>query len=310
VTPKDEISYLIQRGKALRAQADQALSTGVHTDYASIVGNLSVKAAVPQGYKGIARKIEKTLQKSVGANIKVRLREAGGIFLSECESKVRQMSINAKNLTISGNSPMLLRKFNRVRKIKSPLSFFDSLIIVLGEIKSLDLIRNEDIPRELSHRKEIAEREKREKVKLQGLSRGITRIARTVDLFNRLSISEQLRTYPSVQESILGALDRLQTDDPDAKRHCITSCRAAIERLCMEIGKNKGWKSALNNIFPSETDRKQVKGVWNYLSGKGAHGGHSPTNKEAEYCLQLTIATLDFIITKGDEDEDKNKAVS
>lgn len=61
----------------------------------------------------------------------------------------------------------------------------------------------------------------------------------------------------------------------------------------------KDWKNSLNNIFSSDTDRKQVKGVWNYLSGKGAHGEHNPTKKEAEYCLQSTIATLNFIINRG-----------
>jgi len=286
--PKDEVSHLIQRGKILRSRTNQAFSTGFHTDDVSIVRDLLVKAFVPHGYKQTVNKIGKAEQKLAKENVKAKWREVGDNFLSECESKIRQMSINTKNLTTSGNSDKLLRKFNRVRGIKGAIPFFDRLIVVLDEIKSFDLIWNNDIPSELMRRKEIAEREKREKLKLRGISRDITRVARTIYLFDRHSISKQLRTYPSVQKSILGALDSLQDDGPDAERHCITSCRAAIESLCMNIGKNKDWKSALNNIFPSDTDRRQIKGVWNYLSGKGAHGGHNPTKKEAEYCLQLT----------------------
>jgi len=300
LTPKDEIASLIQQGKSLRAQANQALSTGIHTNGASIVGDVLVKTLVPHGYKRIARKIGKAGQKTAKENIKAQWREVGDSFLSECEAKISQMSVNTKNLTISGNSHGLIRKFNRVRRIKDPILFFDNLMAVLEEIKRLDLIWNRDISKELTRRKELVEREKQERAKLRGTSGKITRIARTIDLFNRLSIAEQLRKYPSVQNSILGALDRLQTNDPDAERHCITSCRAAIESLCIEIGKNRDWKKALNSIFPSETDRRQVKGVWNYLSGKGAHGGHKPTKKEAEYCLQITIATLEFIIDGGD----------
>ncbi len=299
LTTKDEISYLINKGGTLHTQANQALATGVHSNEASIIGDILVKEFIPHGYKRIVRKVGTIGQKTARANIKTQWHGIGKRFLSECESKVKLMSLNTKNLTISGNSHLLVQKFNRVRKIRNPISFFDMTLAVLQELQYLDLSWNKDIAQELNNRKEIAVVEQKERAGLRSINRVITRIARTVDSFNKLSISDQLKHYPPVQKSILGALDRLQTNAPDAERHCITSCRAAIESLCIGVGKEKDWKNSLNNIFSSDTDRKQVKGVWNYLSGKGVHGGHNPTKKEAEYCLQSTIATLNFIINRG-----------
>jgi hypothetical protein len=209
------------------------------------------------------------------------------------------MSINTKNLTKKGNSPKLVQKFNRVRRVKNPLAALAVINAILEELQNLELLWNTDIPNELAHRKEIAEMEKRETVSLRKVSPYITKNAGIVDLFDRLTISDQLEQYPSVKGSILGALDRLQADAPDNARHCIISCRAAIESFCIQSGNDSGWKNALNNVLSSDTDQRQVVGVWNYLSGKGAHGVHIPTKEEAEYCLQLTIATITFIINES-----------
>ena len=296
---KNEIARLINQGRNLRTQASQRISPWIHSKEAQFLGNFFLKTTVEHGDKGLLRKAGGVIQKTDKENIQNEWRNRGNAFLSECISVVGQMSINAKNLTISGNSRKLIQKFNRVRKIKNPVKFFDAVLVVLEEIQNLDLIWNRNIPQELTQRKEIMEKEKQEKVNLRERSKDITKIARTVDLFDRLSISNQLKNYPHIKTSILGALDRVQANDPDSERHCINSCRVAIESLCMEMGKNRDWKTALKNIFPSETDFRQVKNVWNYLSNKGAHGFHNPTKKEAEYCLQSTIATLNFIINKG-----------
>lgn len=298
MTPKDDIRQLIQRGKQLREQAKKATRGGLHSKGAPIVGDVLISKYVPHGYKSTARKVVKHGHKSSRESAKDQWRQTGAQFLSECESQVGQMSINAKNLTISGNSSRLVRKFNRARKIKGPLPFFDSVISVFEEIQTQDLIWNRDIPQELKQRKEILKQRKREKAQFRAQSKDIAKITKTVDLFDIKSISKDLKQYPSVQKSILGALYSLQRNDPDVERQCIISCRASIESLCIQIGGNKDWKTGLKIIYPSETDQKQVISIWNFLSGRGAHGGHEPTKKEAEYGLQITIATLKFIIKK------------
>lgn len=297
-TPKDEIYRLVRRGKHLRNQANHAISLGIHGDEATIVGDFIVKAFVPRGHKKVARQLGKTIQKREKERIKPHWRKIGDQFLSECCSVISQMSIFSNKMSVSGNSCRLLQRFNRVRKIRGAVTFFDNTISVLEEIMNLDIIWNGDIGQRL---KTFREKERKDMAMFRELrkkSGDITRMAKTVDLFNRLSIAGQLKDFPHIRDSVLGAIDRIQTDDPDSNRHCITSCRVAIESLCIMIGKNNDWKTALNNIFTSEADRKQVKAVWNYLSGKGAHGGHTPTKKEAEYSLQVTIATLQFILTK------------
>jgi len=260
------------------------------------VGDLLVKAFVPYGAKGLARGWGRTIRKSSKSNVSVQWRQKGELFLPRCESVVKNISINARNLPPRGNSDKLVKKFNRARRLKNPVSFFDTLINILNEIQSQDLIWNKDIPQELAHRKEIVRQEQIERANLQSESKEITRLAKSVNLLDKLSISQNLKQFPDVQRSILGALDRLQTNDPDAERHCITSCRVAIESLCMKLGSCGDWKAGLCKIYPSETDQRQVKEVWNYLSGKGAHGGHIPTKDEAEYALKITIATIEQII--------------
>jgi hypothetical protein len=66
----------------------------------------------------------------------------------------------------------------------------------------------------------------------------------------------------------------------------------------MDCGGTRDWKQGLNNICPSKTDRKQIKQVIHYLSGKGAHAGHEPNKSEAEYCLKITIASLELMLDK------------
>ena len=296
MTPKDTVSPLVHEATQLRNQAKQALLTGIHADGAPIVGDLFVKAVVPYGAKGLARVVGRTIRKSSKSNVSVQWRQKGELFLPRCESVVKNISINARNLPPRGNSDKLVKKFNRARRLKNPVSFFDTLINILNEIQSQDLIWNKDIPQELAHRKEIVRQEQIERANLQSESKDITRLAKSVNLLDKLSISQNLKQFPDVQRSILGALDRLQTNDPDAERHCITSCRVAIESLCMKLGSCGDWKAGLCKIYPSETDQRQVKEVWNYLSGKGAHGGHIPTKDEAEYALKITIATIEQII--------------
>jgi hypothetical protein len=69
----------------------------------------------------------------------------------------------------------------------------------------------------------------------------------------------------------------------------------AVEQFCIDAGKSGNWKEGLRNILESETDRRHVIGEWNYLSGKGAHGGHDPTEMEAKHCLRITVSCLEFM---------------
>ena len=299
MTPKYTISQLIQEAVQYRYQAEQALSIGIHTDQAPILGELLVQAFVPHGAKGLTRKIGRSIRKTSKYNVNSYWRLFGDQILGKCESSVKDMSIKVRTLSDGGNSSNLSKKFNRVRRIKNAVSFFNTLILVLQEIQNQDLIWNRDIPIELALRKAIMEQEKKEKAILRASSPMLVRSAQTIEIYNRLSVAEKLKNYPNVQESVLGALDRLHKGGPDTLRQCIVSCRAAIEALCIQIGKNEDWKKALNSIFPSETDRKSIKSIWNYLSGKGAHGGNIPVKEDAEYALKITIATLEQIINKS-----------
>lgn len=268
----------------------------MHSDIASAAGSLFVSAYVPHGMKKVARNLGKSGQRQSKQATNAKWRQTGEQLLTECLSVVGQMSENKKSLRISGNSTKLCLRFNRTHKVKDAVKFVDSLVVVLTEIQGLDLIWNRDIGQELSRRKEEERNERLEKAKLRESSASLMRKARVVNLFDKLAIAKELEKYPAIKTSIIAALDRLETDDPDAPRHCITSCRVAIENMCIAAGGARDWKRALASIFPSETEQKSVKGVHHYLSGKGAHGGHVPTRKEAEEGLQLTIATLEAII--------------
>ncbi|MGA8778367.1 hypothetical protein [Methanoregula sp.] len=299
MTPKDTISQLIQEAVQYKYQAEQALSNGINNDQAPIFGELLVQTVVPYGAKGLTRKIGRSILNTSKNNVNSSLRHVGDQLLGKCESSVKDMSIKIRTLSYGGNSSNLLKKFNRVRRLKSAVSFYNTLILVLQELQNQDLIWNRDIPLELALRKTIMEHEKKEKSLLRISSPKLVRSAQSVEIYNRLSVAEKLKNYPNVQESVLGAIDRLHNGGPDALRHCVISCRAAIEALCIQVGKNEDWKNALNSIFPSDTDRKSIKSVWIYLSNKGAHGGSIPAKDDAEYALKITIVTLEQIINKS-----------
>ena len=299
LAPNDTISQLVREALQLRERANQDLTTGIHAEGAPLVGNLLVDSFFSHGSKGMARKLGKTVRKTSKANLNAQWLQVGNEFVQKCESCISSMSIKTRNLQPSGNSSKLLIKLNKVHCFKGAVPFFNAIVGVLQEIQRNDLIWNSDIPHLLSLQNAIAKQAQLEKSKLRRDSKDIAKLAKTINPFDKLAISQTLRKYPTVEQSILGAFDRIQSSNPDSERHCIASCRTAIESLCIALGNSSDWKLALNNLFSSDTDRKQIKGVWNYLSNKGAHGGRTPTKDEAQHSLKITIASLEYIINRS-----------
>lgn len=293
-TAKDSLRNLQSQAISLRDQATQALSLGIHSPGAGLAGGLIVKALIPHGYKGLARGAGRAVQKTSQVNLRAQWLQAGRTLLSQSEAAVREMSIRSRNLPPHGNSTKLLVKFNRVRRATNPITLLSTLAVVLEELSAADLLWNREIPAELQARKEAVELERRSKAELKASAPRYLQVAATIDLYNRSSISGALRMYPEAEQSMLGALDRLAVGGPDAERHALLSCRAAIENTCTRIGGNGDWKTALKTVLPSESDQKAVFSVVNYLGSK-VHGGHTPTRAEADQGLRLTIATLESI---------------
>ena len=175
------------------------------------------------------------------------------------------------------------------------ISLLSALSGILSEIQSLPLIWNHELPQELARRREETARERSARAALRASSPEVVRLAKAVDVFNRTLVADTLRPFPTVSQSVLGAMDSLARQGPDANRHCIASSRASIEALAIVLGDQGDWKTALKHVLPSETDQRVIIGAWNYLSGKGSHGGHNPTRAEAEYGLKITIAALEYL---------------
>lgn len=294
MTPRDTIVTLLFEAEQLRGQAKQSLSSGIYSNNTALATDLLMRLD-PHGSKEFVGTV-KYFSKVSRPFVKNQLCNKGERFLLKCETVVREISINSINLPSVGNSDKLLRKFNAVRRLRNPETFFVGVVNALREIQGYNLIWNKDIPRELEKRKEIVKQKQIEKVMRQ--SKFPEGLLKKVTLSDKSSISNQLARFPEVQVSIFGALERLEKNNPDAERHCIVSCRSAIESLCMKLSNCDDWKIGLSKLCPSETDQRQIKGVFNYLSNKGAHGGYIPTKEEAKYGLEITISTLELLIQK------------
>ena len=72
LAPKQEILQLIHKGKSLRLQVNNELSSGIHTNEAAMLGEILVQGFIPHGYKGMTRKIGTIGQKTAKDNIKKR----------------------------------------------------------------------------------------------------------------------------------------------------------------------------------------------------------------------------------------------
>jgi hypothetical protein len=263
------------------------------------MGGILATTVVPYGLKGLSRTAGRTARRASKAYVTAQWLQAGRNLLSQCESVIREVSVNSRNLSSRGNSSKLLLKLNRVRRMTNPVTFLNALAVVLEETSQYDLLWNRDIPSELARRAEVAAQERSARAALRASSPEVVRLSKTVDVYNRLQIAESLRDHPAVAESVLGAMDTLIRQGPDANRQAIASCRASIERLAIELGGVGDWKQALTRVVPSETDQRTIIGAWNYLSGKGAHGGHDPSRDEAEYGLGITIAALTYLKERG-----------
>ncbi|MGI0132114.1 MAG: hypothetical protein ACREDK_03330 [Thermoplasmata archaeon] len=219
---------------------------------------------------------------------------AGRDLLAESETIVRQVSVRTAKLPLHGNSSKLLSKFNRVRRATNPVTFLGTLVVVLEEIAGLELLWNHEIPKELESRRQVSLEERRATAALRSDARRLVRLAPTISLYNRSSISAALTRFPGVEQAVLGAIDRLPTGGPDAERQCLVSCRSAIESLCIQLGGNGDWKASLKTILPADSDQKPILAIVNFLGSK-IHGGHAPTRGEAEGGLRLTIAVLESL---------------
>jgi hypothetical protein len=293
-TPQETIRQLWRQAVSLRDQASLALGAGAHAPGAEIFGGVLVRELVPHGYKGLARGAGKLAQRTSRANLNARWLQSGRALLSQSEATVREVSLRTRLLPSHGNSSRLLAKFNRVRRSTNALSFLSSLAVVLEELSLSDLLWNRDIPAELERRREEVEHGRAAKAELRAAASNYVRLAATVDLYNRMAISSNLRSYPATEQSVLGALDRLATGGPDAERHALISCRSAIENLCIQLGGNGDWRTSLKIVFPSDSDNRAVSAVVNFIGSK-VHGGHTPSRAEADQGLRLTIATLESI---------------
>ena len=295
MNPNENLQQLASQARALAAQAGQALQTGYHSPQAGVMGSLLATAAVPYGLKGLSRTAGRTVARASKSNTKTQWLRTGRNLLSQCESMFRGISVNSRNLRPEGNSSKLLLKLNRVRRATNPVTFLNALAVVLEEASQYDLLWNRDIPAELAKRAELAAQERSARAALRASSPEVVRLSKAIDVYDRLQIAEPLREHPAVAESVLGAIDGLVWQGPDANRQAIASCRASIERLAIELGGVGDWKEALKKVATSETDNRAIVGAWNYLSGKGAHGGHDPSRDEAEYGLRITIAALVYL---------------
>lgn len=293
--PSDAVRQLSSQAAALAAQANQALQIGYHSVQAGFMASLLATAVVPHGLKTISRSAGRTVARASKSNVTTQWLRAGRNLLEQSESILRDISLNSRNLTPQGNSSKLLVKLNRVRRMTNPVTFLNTLSVVLEETSRNALLWNRDIPAELARRAELAALERSARMALRVSSPELVRLSKTVDVYNRLQIAESLHDHPAVTESVLGALDAFVRQGPDSNRQTIASCRASIERLAIELGGVGDWKEALKRVVASETDQRVIIGAWNYLSGKGAHGGHDPSRDEAEYGLRVTIAALAYL---------------
>jgi len=298
-TPHDEIRNLIRQAKALDERAQTAIKK-VKSPLNPILGDYAVKSLVPHGFKGAVRSAGKNIYRDHKDEIDVHWREEGVRLTDHCVSKIGGMSSVTKNMTMSGNSRKLVTKFNRLTNKKTALAYIRNLISILEGIEKLDLIWNTDIESELKRRVEEKEWLRREEEALKLEARAIVEEATRSQFSRKDSIMKRLEVFPRSRRSLVSAFTQLQSPDPEGPRHCIFSSRISIEQLCMDAGASGDWKKGLANLVSSGTDRRQVKAIWNHLSGKGAHGGHDPTTKEAERCLTITLTSLEMILDNID----------
>jgi len=298
MTPNNAIYGLIPQAQRFKANAEAIMNPPKRQQ--NFVGNLFVKAIVPHGVKGLVRDLGKGMYGDSRAKQIANIQNLTIQFILSCQERVRLISVNGKVLPPDGNSSVLVRKFNSALRMKNPAKAMERTIIVLQEISSLNLLWNAEIPQELEKRKNLRLKALEEKKKLKEAEQRIQRSSVAAEALDRNEIGARLEKYPSVRTSVLGAFDALENGGPDAERHCISSCRIALEAMCIEVGKNGDWKAAVINIFSSESDRQFIKNVHHFLSGKGSHAGHEPTRSEAEACLKHTIPTLAMIIERAD----------
>lgn len=152
---KNDLNIMLARAK----QLDDVIDSYRPSPYIEVVDSISGKlvegAVRAYGLEGIIaprsarsatrkglqarRKVERTRwMKQKSAELDQLIKETSGIL--------KFVSIDAPNLTIAGNSHLLLKRLSKVRNFKTAKGKASNLILLLEEVRRSELIANEYLP--------------------------------------------------------------------------------------------------------------------------------------------------------------------
>jgi len=203
---------------------------------------------------------------------------------------LRRISVVRKNLTASGNSAALTRRFSRAKRYKRLDSRIEHSVVELEAIAEEELVYTDEIP-ELKRRLRAEELEESRGTKESALL-DVSDTAPGMELIrltNRDQLRDQFRDHAESGRMIEGALDAYFSSGADSSRQALASCRSALELLVRQITGQPDWRTGLD-LLAEGSRKKLVSQTYAYLSGYGSHPGGRPTKKDVAYGIRLTIA--------------------
>jgi hypothetical protein len=115
---------------------------------------------------------------------------------------------------------------------------------------------------------------------------------------DRHFLFQTLEAYPAEYNALRGAIERYAVGGTDALRQCLDSCRNCIENLIKKLSGENQWTHGLKTLMKSETDRKQVIQISQFLSARGVHGSEVPSPEDTAFGLKLSEDCLVWILKK------------
>jgi len=261
-----------REGFALQSWVNKMLS---QTYTQQSLGNMAAKMIVgelfPYGIKEIGNKMAKNVLAYQSKAAKTDVSFAADRWLNSITTFLNHISIVTFNVTEKGNSKNIIRKFNHAKKGVKAETKINRGLKALNELLTYDLVYNHDLKNIIGERK-----------------------LRSIQV---KELKKLLNNHPSVLESVLGAIERIEKGGFDANRQCLSSCRNAIENLVKEISGENDWRKGLKIIVQSKTRQNTVKNTHRFLSAYGVHGRE--VNKEdAKSGLDQTMATIRIVLSQ------------
>ncbi len=197
-----------------------------------------------------------------------RLTDGYESWAARAAGSLRNISIHRKRMDETGNSGKLVKQFSKTREPAHITTRLRKGLAVLEGVTAENLVYNDEIALVLQ------------------TGKGKSRSGRA--LHAALDPEVMRRLPPEIADRLRGAVEVLDSKNPDAPAQAMASCRMALEAFLRQKTGAPAFGDAMKRL-PEGAGKLMAKNAYHYLSAEAIHADRKASRDVAAAGLRLTI---------------------